>query len=1001
MNNTIKKDSILYFIAKDLYERFGNDMSGITIVFPNKRASLFLNEYIASVANGPVWAPSYMTISDFFQKESMLKAADQILLISLLHKVFVKCTGFQNETLDQFYGWGKMLLADFDDIDKNMGETDKIFTLVSDLHQLDNVDYLTDKQKEALGHFFSTFSDDQSSIIKEKFKKLWSQMYNIYTEYKATLREEGIGYEGMIYRDVAEQFMKEDHEQYNTYCFIGFNMLQKVEQQIFRKLQSEKKALFYWDYDTFYTTNTHEAGHFIKQYLTLFPDALANKREEIQQHSIFTMSDTDVRASVNYISSVTETSQSQYVAQWLKENNRWQDGSRTAIIMSDEHQLQNIIAALPDEIKDVNITSGYPLEQTPMITFINALIDIQTIGTGKRIDSYRLTNVLCLLRHPYMSIISENVGSLVHSLTTKKIYNPTLDDLCIDEALTLVFRYPKEQNTNEDISKIKSQNEIVLEWISLILSYMADTNANKDVLLSEVTFCTYQIVNRLLNLIQTGKLECQMITLRRLLVEILKQTSIPFHGEPIQGVQIMGVLETRCLDFDHILILSCNEGNMPKGVNDTSFIPHSVRQAYELTTVDNKVGIYSYYFYRMLQHCKDVTICYNTSTEGTKNGEMSRFMLQLMVESNIDIKKYNITSKINSYQDEPIEIVKDDIVSDKTEYALLKTKTDEGKPKAIYPTSLSQYLRCQVAYFFKHICNIKEPDELVADTDNRVFGNIFHKAAEILLNTLANEERMITKDALENVKRNKILIDNIVDAAIDDCVNINKADNKIKDFTKPSNKSIEYSGIQLINREVVKRLINDLIDFEITSAPIKLIGTEQKIHDTITITHRGDQVSIPIAGIIDCLDMVKDKDGNWHYRVIDYKTGNSLPGEMTDVSSVFERNMPKAHADYYLQTMFYAWMASKSRKLNPDALPVTPTLLFIQKSKAKDYNPTLIINKQAINDIGIYASEYEDYLRKLIEEILDSNISFQPNYNQKTCNEYCAYYKICMQKHQM
>lgn len=405
-------NTYIHHLAHDLLQRFGTDMSRIAVVFPNKRASLFLNQELArqasenlpSGSSSPVWSPAYITISDLFRRHSDLEVADQILLVCRLYDVFCRVTGFTGESLDRFYNWGLLLLADFDDIDKNMADASKVFELITDTHALDTVSYLEDDQREALKHFFSNFSDDHESLMQEKFKRLWSKLYEIYTTFREELRNDGIAYEGMLYRDVIEH--SDISFEYETYCFVGFNMLQQVEQQLFSHLKDmdsirpdgQPRALFYWDYDTYYLNDRHEAGHFIGEYISRFPDAL----DGISHTNFLQQPDT----KITYISAPTENLQARYVHDWLLENDRWKAGARTAIVMSDERLLQTIIRSLPEEVDKVNITTGYPLGQSPVVSFLQQLIELQTAGHILGTDKYRLRYVSSVLSHPYAKYIS-------------------------------------------------------------------------------------------------------------------------------------------------------------------------------------------------------------------------------------------------------------------------------------------------------------------------------------------------------------------------------------------------------------------------------------------------------------------------------------------------------------------------------------------------------------------------------------------------------------------
>lgn len=360
--------SFLKYVAEDIIRDYGTDLSRIMVVFPNKRASLFLNEELMKIVQKPFWSPNYMTISDMFLQNTSLQLADPIKLICDLHKSFVKCTGV-DETLDHFYGWGQLLLADFDDLDKNLGDARKIFINIADLHELDDDSYLDEDKRRILKKFFGNFKDTQNTELKRRFMALWNHLYDIYTDFNQRLASQGLAYEGALYRHVIEADTL--NLRYDTYLFVGFNMMQQVETALYRRIKQDASCHFYWDYDKYYVgQNKNEAGVYINQYLKLFGNKLS---EPSLQNSIY--NNLNSKKKITYINAATENIQARYVNDWLMEKveddhgnlvPRYQTGRKTAIVLADENLLSTVIHSLPTEIDShVNITLGYPLKQTP------------------------------------------------------------------------------------------------------------------------------------------------------------------------------------------------------------------------------------------------------------------------------------------------------------------------------------------------------------------------------------------------------------------------------------------------------------------------------------------------------------------------------------------------------------------------------------------------------------------------------------------------------------
>ena len=996
--------AFLKIVAKDMLEKYGTDMSDIAVVFPNKRASLFLNSYLAQLARKPIWTPTYITISDLFRRHTDLKVADPIKSICDLHKTFVKCTGI-DETLDHFYGWGQLLLSDFDDVDKNMVDAKQIFANLSDIHELDDVSYLTDYQKQMIKKFFSNFSDDHNSELKKRFLQLWCHFYDIYVEFNKRLAQQGLAYEGALYRNVANN--ENIAFRHKKYLFVGFNMMQKVELNLCDRLMKQGKAAFYWDYDQYYMDGNNEAGHYIRQFLPYYPNELA----DYPQQEIY--NNMTKNKDITYISAPTENIQARYVNTWLKENGRYKMGRNVAIVLSDESLLQSVIHSLPPEVGSVNITIGYPLQQTPFYSLIQQLIQLQGIGHPKFSDTYRLHYVLIALRHPYTRYISEKYTDLQNKLNEQKRFYPSREFLSMDgdEGLSLLFRdlegtnAPKGTDKERETDKEKdtaSQDEYNKKLITYLLDVLRTIGIHakklEDPLFHESLYRTYTLLNRLQDLIMAGDLQVDIITLERLIQQLIQTTSIPFHGEPAEGIQVMGVLETRNLDFDHILVLSCNEGKLPKGVNDSSFIPFTLRNAYGLTTVENKVAIFAYYFHSMLQRAHDITLTYNNATEDGQSGEMSRFMLQMMVESQHSIKRRTLTAG-----QKPLRPAYNE-----------EQKTDEvmavlDDVKMITPTFLNTYQRCQKQFYYKYVKGLLEPDEIDEDeVDNKIFGNIFHRAAELFYYTFASKEDIAVDDRgkqrlihpivisagdLDNALKDSSLVYRLVDQAFrEELFKVSSSDYHPK-----------YNGLQLINKEVIASYLRQLITIDRRQAPFTIIGMEIVVSTTLGVaTARGEKL-FRIGGFIDRLDAVAangnpSAGGNLaeRIRVIDYKTGRAQATHPKDIDEVF-RTTPQAmnkHSDYYLQAILYSLIIKNDRRFNPAQEPVSPGLLFIQNAGSEDYDPTLKLGKELLSDVAPLEAEFTEHLRSLLADIYNPAVPLKPTEDKKRCI-YCPYAALC------
>ncbi|MBQ7472118.1 MAG: PD-(D/E)XK nuclease family protein [Prevotella sp.] len=940
--------TFLEVVAQDILRKHGYDLSRIAIVFPNKRASLFMNDHLARLAGRPIWSPAYITISDLFRRHSTLVVADPIKQVCDLHRIFVQTTGM-SETLDHFYGWGQLLLSDFDDIDKNMADADKVFANLRDLHELDDLSYLTEEQKALLKKFFSNFADDQESELKRRFLSLWSRFSDIYHAYNQHLAAQGLAYEGALYRQVAEN--EAIPFEYEKYIFVGFNLLQQVEQTLFRRLAKEGRAFFYWDFDHYYIDNlNNEAGHYIRSYLQLFPNELDNRSDEIYNN-------LDKSKRITYISAPTENVQARYVSRWLSEEGRMQAGRETAIVLCNEGLLETVIHSLPPEVGKTNITTGYPLSQTPFASLLSLLITLQTEGRVKDTDKFRLKHVLRILRHPYAKFISDETINIVRQLNEHKQFYPSRQTLAIDDGLEILFQNPAS----------------LTSYLLQVLRHIGTrSHDEEDPLYQESLFRTYTLVNRLHTLVESGDLMVDLATFQRLLAQLVKSTTIPFHGEPAEGVQVMGVLETRNLDFRHVILLSCNEGNMPRGVNDSSFIPYSVRKAHGLTTIDNKVSVYAYYFHRLLQRADDVTLLYNHATAEGQTGEMSRFMMQLMVEGSNPVTKAVVQTGQALPSQLRLPIEKDAAVMQQL-----------GAIKSLSPTAINRFLRCPKQFYYNILAELKEPDNTDEDeVDNRIFGNIFHRSAELIYSKLMEKSNEIQREDILNLLKQPQQLAQVVDQAFrEELFKVEHAG-----FTP------DYNGLQLINREVIINYLRQLLRVDVRHTPFTILGMEKRVQTSLS--------SIIIGGIIDRIDLVRDPHGRPLLRVIDYKTGRQASMSVNDIADLFTgMDIGKKHSDYFLQTILYSYIVRHSRKYNPNDTPVAPALLFIQHAGAENYDPVLSLgsgkSQSPIADVQDVEQEFIEHLSQLLADLFNPAVPFRPAADETLC-EHCPYSRLCL-----
>ena len=997
-------ESFLQLVARDLYGLSGGDLSGTAVVFPGKRAALFFGPHLAREAGErPLWAPTYTSISELLAQLSPLRTGDTLQLVCELYQIYQMETG-SDEPLDDFYSWGELLVSDFDDVDKNLVQADRLFTNLHDLKAITegSGSFLTPEQEEVVRHFFQDFSTKQQTELRERFITLWEKMGNIYHRFQDRLRSLGIAYEGMMYRDALERLNPDDLP-YERYAFVGFNVLNRVEHELFERLQQAGRAVFYWDYDTAYvapqadrpaaatgaggpagtqpdgadslTTIAPEAGLFMRENLRDFPNRLP---AELFHH-------LDEPKRVTYISAPTENAQARYVASWIRgliadgHAPSGQPTTDTAIVLCNESLLLPVLHALPTEVRDINITMGFPLIQTQAYSFLHALLTLHVEGYRPETGSFRLEAVNTVLRHPFLRRLSDQTDALREELEKEARFFPLPADLGKDENLAEVFT--PQTHAHSLCIYLADMLTLVAHTYRTDDTGARQAPTDTDPMLAlerEAVFMAYTLVGRLGTLLGNPRISIQLDTLRQLLGRVLDGARVPFHGEPAVGVQVMGVLETRTLDFRHVLLLSAGEGNLPKAGSEASFIPYNLRKAFGMTTLDHRNAVYAYYFYRLMQRAERVTLTYNSSTNGINRGEMSRFMLQYLVHAPQPVERRYLQSGHLPEHVLPIEVEKTPEIMDR-----LRRRYDlDHSPHAFFsPSALNAYLDCRLKFYLNYVARLRPKDRVTADVDTAMFGTLFHAAAEQAYRRLMVCGTEIRREDIERLLDNDVAIQSLVDQAFRD-----------KFFHLAADKPLAYTGTQLVIARVIATYVRQLLQVDLRLAPIHMESPEQKVTATLDLDTAIGPLRVEVGGIVDRMDIVTNREtGQQTRRIIDYKTGGSVQ-KANDLEQVFTPHPNRPGRIF--QTFLYADIVSRQH----EELPVSPCLLLIHRSANEDYSPVIEMGpprkKKPVHDFAPYRDEFRDRLRRLLEEIFDPAVPFAPCEETDPC-ELCHYRPLC------
>ncbi len=956
--------SFLSLVAADLMKKFGNNLHRVAVVFPNKRASLFLNQELARLCAEPVWAPRYTTMADLFLKMTDLSRAESIDAVCTLHRIYCEELGEEaTETLDQFYGWGEMLLADFDDIDKHMADARALFANIHDLQELSDLSYLTPEQEEALRHFFQHFDLEHSTVLRGRFLQLWTHMFPLYTRLKETLQERGVLYEGALFRQVAEQLGNPDTRKVlfsrlpEHIVFAGFNVLNDVEERLMRALKEEGRALFYWDYDVFYTRQEqNEAGVFMRRNLSQFGSELPEEDFDNLGHL----------RDITFISTGSDNAQARYVTPWLRGELNPKT-NRNAIVLCDESQLLPVLHSIPHEgepghPKGMNATMGFPLRDTPVFSFITALVSLQTEGYDTARRKFRRSMLLTVQKHPYYKLVD---AAGVEQYTEG------------DNERLLCYLVEQLEQVGKDFARIEQPNLYEQLYI-------------------EAIFQTHRMLQQLLGLIRREDmpLRVEQITLRRLLRSLMAGTNIPFHGEPATGIQIMGVLETRCLDFSHMLVLNLEEGKLPKTVHENSLIPATLREAFGLTTIRHKVAVYAYYFYRLIQRTEHLTCIYNENTTGATRHEISRFLRQLQAETDLPIRHLRIATEPHISGERELKAKKTAEVMEFLHARYVCGNGEEGRPQTLSPTAINTYINCPLRFYYRYVAHLQVQE----DPEDRellpLLGTIFHDTAELIYRRImarSGSREILHEHLNPYVAQPQLFIAPLLDILFDahlfhpidnDAERARRIQEILASGHTPKN---EYYGEQIIYYNVLLKYLTNLLRFDLGHTPFRMEGMEVDRTVELTIDTSSGPLTLRTGGRVDRIDIMDGK-----CRIVDYKTGNSHVDGATGMEQIF---VPSAKRNgYYLQTMLYALAELLHQE---PTHPVVPALFFVGKAaKDTEYNPILKLGKTPIEDFADHAEEFMEGLKAVLTELFDPQTPFTQTEQKDQCT-YCPYRMLC------
>ncbi|MEA1873387.1 MAG: PD-(D/E)XK nuclease family protein [Bacteroidota bacterium] len=939
-------DTFLNSVASYIQKKHSENLAEIVIVVPNIRAGLYFRRSFAKSLSKASWAPQILSVQDFFHNQSGLQTEEQIPLVFELYKSFQRVAPQLFESFDLFYPWGEVLLSDFNDVDSNLAESKQLFTNIKDLKQLEML--FSDLEKNILDvirRFWSNLEGESASEAKARFLAVWKQILPVYQDFKLELAKKGLGYEGMIYREVAENLNNELFpEPKKQHYFVGFNVLSQSEQFVFRYFKNQYQSGFFWQYDELLLKHPeHEAFQFIRKYLQEFPNPIDFKYpQSSRKKSIKIYAVPSKTAQVKLASSLL-------TADFAKVD---PDFERSALILPDESLLQPVLYSMPPEIKHLNVSMGFPIAYAPQASLVKILALLQeNQSKGK----FYHKDVLRLLNHPLLRAIdSETCSDLKQSVIENNWLRIPQEQLQKGHnILKMIFR------SVDDLLELGHYFTDALKSIYEEISQLPDMEFD-----CEIIYQLYRRINRFNEFLLRDKIQFQSIKTYLLLQNsMLNSVSVAFSGEPLRGLQVLGMLETRLLDFDQMIIMSMNEGHFPGQSFKKSFIPYNLRNAFQLPTIELQDAIHAYYFYRMIMYPEKLILIYNVADEGFMKGERSRYIQQLMVESKFDIENIPVHVTVQTKDKQVLEVQKD-----AHSLAVLE-KYQSGGGRSFSPSQLNTYIHCSMAFYYKYILGVREEDELVDQIGAMESGNVLHNSLKVLYDPYLNKS--ITHSDFDALIADKHRINEVIIEAW-------------KGQMKKAG-GLEVTGLNALGIESVKIYVDRVLKLDQKCAPVRYLGGELELEKAFSVTIGEKQMQITLKGSIDHLDFA-----NQVIRVMDYKTGGVKTLGFKEMANLFMRER-KSDLDYAFQVMFYAWLFMDHSDFNTyQDTPIMPLVLFTRSNEVAQLSE----NKELVNDSRELLADWKDEMSALIAEILNPEKPFCMT-SEKTHCDYCPFQSLC------
>lgn len=934
-------NSFLALVAQDIKQRFGSNLSDIAIVFNNKRPITYLKKHLADTYGHAIWSPQFYTIQEFFALSSdaeQVSPLTQFFYLYELHNELLAQEGHKPETLEEFYPIAEIILSDFSQLDYDLVNIDHIYMELYDTSKIDiEFQHLTKEQQDFIKQFWQSFSISGHTGIQERFLKLWKRLPVLYRLFKQKLAAHNQTNFPTIYRQLANgELSTAFTAPFKQILFVGFNALNNAEAKLFKQWQDEGKALFYFDADAYYLEDTQqEAGLFIRR--NIFQTGLQNALGDVP-NIIGNRSD-----AIHLYASTGKVSQTKLLHDVLIKNNILCSCKSHAILLADESLLVPLLQSLPDT--KVNITTGFPLTQSPIFGILDLWMKVHEQISHLRKKKIPFQDVETFLNNPLTKTSSQEKTELQTFIAQKQLFDIDIQDIHIRTSVLPHFFRPLASSKD------------VIPTLAHILQNVLESLA-QDTQIKQIDANLLIETQKVLNQLQLGFDKIPQLSIL-FQIGLIRKAIAPINsaieGDPLDGIQIMGLLESRCLNFDNVYILGVNEGILPKISSAATFLPNTLRRAYGLPILENQDALSAYLFYRHLQYSTGIHLFYNSIVDESSTGEESRFIRQLEFESNFNFLKQQ--------QQQPILFPpkEEELIVPKTGkvWDYMRAKYIDGQAK-ISATALTTYLQSPLQFFFKHVAEIKEPPRISQEFEMNLLGTVIHNVMEEILKPYKG---------LEDFTPTSVLLDKIPE--IDGLILAEIAEQYSLDCKEIN----DLSSLQRIMHKIAREYLKMYLEYDASnfqSFRIIELENDQDYVISLPIQINGQVEHVSIYGIIDRVDQVVTDLGEIKTRIVDYKTGADAV-KFTSMDKVFAANTENKAL---VQTLFYAFVFEQKtgiRNLEPN--------LYVAR-KMREEGTLFYGSRGALMEGDFLAQQKEEFVGFLIstlEEIFNPDIPFKHN----------------------